>query len=93
MAEEGERTPKWEGDRTTTSWLLFVIHHLCSDGGFIWVRGIQNILKRATETQYPIENCVSQIESLLYLVPVYLLVLIVTSQVWQQTDDRNERVR
>ena len=54
---------------------------------------IQNILKRATETQYPIENCVPQMESLLYLVPVYLLVLIVTSQVWQQTDDRNERVR
>ena len=54
---------------------------------------IQNILKRATETQYPIENCVPQMESLLYLVPVYLLVLIVTSQFWQQTDDRNERVR
>ena len=37
--EEGERTPKWrvEGGGRTTSWLLFVIHHLCADGGVIWV--------------------------------------------------------
>ena len=26
-----------EGGGRTTSWLLFVIHHLCADGGVIWV--------------------------------------------------------
>ena len=32
-----ERRVGVEGGGRTTSWLLFVIHHLCADGGVIWV--------------------------------------------------------